>query len=85
MSYERCYVFYTGKESSQDERGAAAIIMTQLDQYLNNEPTQFMEYQDIESITFLSYFKAGIQYMVNYLKIFLQKKKNFFISNTCLY
>uniref|UniRef100_A0A3Q4BNU7 Gelsolin-like domain-containing protein n=1 Tax=Mola mola TaxID=94237 RepID=A0A3Q4BNU7_MOLML len=54
---------WTGKEASQDEKGATAIIMTQLDQYLNNEPTQFMEYQDIESITFLSYFKTGIQYM----------------------
>ena len=32
--------FWLGKESSQDERGAAAIISMQLDEYLGGSPVQ---------------------------------------------
>lgn len=38
--------------------------MTQLDDCLHGVPRQFTEYQDQESVTFLSYFKTGIIYKV---------------------
>uniref|UniRef100_A0A673B148 Gelsolin-like n=1 Tax=Sphaeramia orbicularis TaxID=375764 RepID=A0A673B148_9TELE len=51
---------WTGKEASQDERGAVAIFMTQLDDFLQGIPQQFTEFQNEESSTFLSYFPKGI-------------------------
>lgn len=60
------YLLYTGSESSQDEKGAAAIIMTQLDGFLKGVPVQFTEYQNQESDTFLSYFKTGLKYKVRH-------------------
>ncbi|XP_054458260.1 scinderin like a [Anoplopoma fimbria] len=51
-----------GEESSQDERGCAAIFMTQLDAFLGGAPIQFTEFQNEESLTFLSYFKSGMKY-----------------------
>ncbi|KAL3046863.1 hypothetical protein OYC64_021144 [Pagothenia borchgrevinki] len=51
-----------GDETSQDERGAAAIFMTQLDNFLRGAPIQFTEFQNQESNSFLSYFKYGITY-----------------------
>lgn len=48
-----------------DERGAAAILMTQLDDFLAGAPRQFTEFQNQESLTFLGYFKSGIRYKVN--------------------
>ncbi|KAK5869326.1 hypothetical protein PBY51_024053 [Eleginops maclovinus] len=51
-----------GEESSPDEKGAAAIFMTQLDSFLGGAPIQFAEFQNNESNTFLSYFKHGITY-----------------------
>nr|XP_020465752.1 gelsolin-like [Monopterus albus]XP_020465753.1 gelsolin-like [Monopterus albus] len=53
---------WMGEEASQDERGAAAIFMTQLDDFLRGAPRQFTEFQNQESVTFLGYFKSGIKY-----------------------
>uniref|UniRef100_A0A665WM95 Macrophage-capping protein n=1 Tax=Echeneis naucrates TaxID=173247 RepID=A0A665WM95_ECHNA len=51
-----------GNKTSQDERGAAAIFMTQLDDFLHGAPIQFAEYQGNESLTFQGYFKSCINY-----------------------
>ncbi|TNN34998.1 Adseverin [Liparis tanakae] len=51
-----------GEKASQDERGCAAIFMTQLDNFMNGAPIQFTEFQNEESTTFLSYFQTGIKY-----------------------
>ncbi|XP_023272273.1 gelsolin-like [Seriola lalandi dorsalis] len=53
---------WIGNEASQDERGAAAIFMTQLDDFLRGAPRQFSEYQNQESVTFQGYFRSGIKY-----------------------
>lgn len=54
----------TGNDASQDERGAAAIFMTQMDDHLGGFARQFTEYQGHESNVFRSYFKHGIIYKV---------------------
>ncbi|XP_042272670.1 scinderin like a [Thunnus maccoyii] len=53
---------WIGEEASQDERGGAAIFMTQLDDFLGGAPRQFTEFQNQESVTFMGYFKSGIKY-----------------------
>ncbi|KAJ0065402.1 hypothetical protein NL108_009523 [Boleophthalmus pectinirostris] len=53
---------WAGIDSSQDESGAAAILMMQLDEHLGGKPRQFTEFQNEESITFTGYFKSGIKY-----------------------
>ncbi|XP_061680669.1 gelsolin-like [Syngnathoides biaculeatus] len=53
---------WIGGQTSQDEKGAAAILMTQLDDYLAGAPTQSTEFQGQESLTFLGYFKHGLKY-----------------------
>ncbi|XP_039985475.1 scinderin like a [Xiphias gladius] len=53
---------WIGDEASQDERGSVAILMTQLDDFLHGAPKQFIEFQNQESLVFLSYFKSGIKY-----------------------
>lgn len=54
--------FWIGKESSQDEQGAAAMLTTQLDDYMGGTPVQHREVQGNESEIFKSYFKKGIIY-----------------------
>uniref|UniRef100_A0A8D3C7G3 Scinderin like a n=1 Tax=Scophthalmus maximus TaxID=52904 RepID=A0A8D3C7G3_SCOMX len=53
---------WIGEKSSLDEKAAAPIFMIQLDDFLNGKPVQYTEFQNDESVTFMSYFKAGIQY-----------------------
>ncbi|XP_029444229.1 villin-like protein [Rhinatrema bivittatum] len=54
--------YWIGKDSSQDEQGAAAFYATQLDDELGGSPIQHREAQGNESQTFKSYFKNGIIY-----------------------
>ncbi|KAM9383800.1 scinderin-like [Pholidichthys leucotaenia] len=54
---------WAGKDASNDEAGHAAIFMTQLDSYLDGQAVQFTEFQDEESVEFLSIFKSGITLM----------------------
>ena len=55
--------FWLGSESSQDERGAAALLTVELDQFLGDLPTQFRECQGAESTEFLQLFKNGVRYL----------------------
>lgn len=52
--------YWIGNSSSQDEQGAAAIYVTQLDEYLGGSPVQHREVQGNESPRFRSYFKNGL-------------------------
>ncbi|XP_040921286.1 villin-1 [Toxotes jaculatrix] len=54
--------YWIGNSSSQDEQGAAAIYVTQLDEYLGGSPVQHREVQGSESSQFRSYFKNGLIY-----------------------
>uniref|UniRef100_UPI0037E90E1D villin-1 n=1 Tax=Semicossyphus pulcher TaxID=241346 RepID=UPI0037E90E1D len=54
--------YWIGKASSQDEQGAAAIFVTQLDEHLGGSPVQHREVQGCESPRFRSYFKNGLIY-----------------------
>lgn len=54
--------YWIGNTSSQDEQGAAAIYVTQLDEYLGRNPVQHREVQGNESPRFRSYFKNGLIY-----------------------
>uniref|UniRef100_A0A667ZLP2 Villin like n=1 Tax=Myripristis murdjan TaxID=586833 RepID=A0A667ZLP2_9TELE len=54
--------YWVGNYSSQDEQGAAAIYVTQLDEYLGGSPVQHREVQGSESSRFKSYFKNGLIY-----------------------
>ncbi|RXN14826.1 villin [Labeo rohita] len=54
--------YWIGNTSSQDEQGAAAIYVTQLDGCLGGSPVQYREVQGSESVKFKSYFKNGIVY-----------------------
>ncbi|XP_077969403.1 gelsolin-like isoform X1 [Styela clava] len=54
--------FWLGRESSQDERGAAAIITCQMDDYLGGEPVQYRQTQEHESREFMALFKNGVKY-----------------------
>ncbi|NXS86977.1 VILI protein, partial [Erpornis zantholeuca] len=54
--------YWLGKESSQDEQGAAAIYTTQMDDHLGSVAVQHREAQGHESETFRAYFKHGVIY-----------------------
>nr|XP_047935583.1 villin-1 [Anser cygnoides] len=54
--------YWLGKESSQDEQGAAAIYTTQMDEHLGSVAVQHREVQGHESETFRAYFKQGLIY-----------------------
>ncbi|XP_056155160.1 advillin [Lampris incognitus] len=54
--------YWIGNSSSLDEQGAAAIFVTQLDEYLGGSPIQHREVQENESPRFRSYFKNGLIY-----------------------
>ncbi|CAI9540027.1 unnamed protein product, partial [Staurois parvus] len=54
--------YWIGKDSTQDEQGAAALYTTQLDEALGGSPIQHREVQGHESTTFKSYFKNGVIY-----------------------
>ncbi|NWU60833.1 VILI protein, partial [Pterocles burchelli] len=54
--------YWLGKESSQDEQGAAAIYVTLMDDHLGSVAVQHREAQGHESETFRAYFKQGLIY-----------------------
>ncbi|KAM6129683.1 villin-1 isoform 1-T1 [Pterocles gutturalis] len=54
--------YWLGKESSQDEQGAAAIYVTLMDEHLGSVAVQHREAQGHESETFRAYFKQGLIY-----------------------
>ncbi|XP_058620742.1 advillin isoform X2 [Onychostoma macrolepis] len=54
--------YWIGNASSQDEQGASAIYVTQLDECLGSSPVQHREVQGSESAKFKSYFKSGLIY-----------------------
>lgn len=55
--------FWLGKDSSQDEKGAAAALSARLDELLDDIPIQYREVEGGESARFLSYFPNGMQYL----------------------
>ncbi|XP_076119826.1 villin-1 [Alosa pseudoharengus] len=54
--------YWLGKNTSQDEQGAAAIYTTLMDEHLGGVAVQHRETQGYESATFRGYFKQGIIY-----------------------
>uniref|UniRef100_A0A673Z6P2 Villin-1 n=1 Tax=Salmo trutta TaxID=8032 RepID=A0A673Z6P2_SALTR len=54
--------FWLGKDTSNDEQGAAAIYTTLMDEHLGGVAVQHREAQGYESDTFRGYFKQGIIY-----------------------
>ncbi|NXV47827.1 VILI protein, partial [Uria aalge] len=54
--------YWLGKDSSQDEQGAAAMYTTQMDDHLGTVAVQHREVQGHESETFRAYFKQGLIY-----------------------
>lgn len=62
-SYSWDIHFWLGRETSQDESGAAAALTVVLDDQLNGAATQYREVQEHESQKFLSHFKNGVRYL----------------------
>ncbi|XP_025901661.1 macrophage-capping protein isoform X2 [Nothoprocta perdicaria] len=60
---ERAHLhLWMGRDSSQDEQGACALLSTQLNALLGERPVQHREVQGNESDTFMEYFPRGVQY-----------------------
>jgi len=55
--------FWLGKDTTQDEMGAAAIFAVQLDDHLGGVPVQYRQVQDHESSLFFASFPAGVRYL----------------------
>ncbi|NXP67413.1 CAPG protein, partial [Chloropsis cyanopogon] len=51
-----------GRDSSQDERGACALLATQLGSLLGERPVTHREVQGNESDLFMDYFPRGLTY-----------------------
>ncbi|NXY53621.1 CAPG protein, partial [Callaeas wilsoni] len=51
-----------GRDSSQDERGACALLSTQLSLLLGERPVTHREVQGNESDLFMDYFPHGLTY-----------------------
>lgn len=52
--------YWIGRDATQDEQGAAAFYVTQMDDSLGGRAIQHREAQGHESAAFKSYFKKGI-------------------------
>lgn len=57
--------FWLGLESSQDERGAAAVLTTQMDEHLGGGPVQYRQIQGYENAKFMSLYPNGVKYKVS--------------------
>lgn len=55
--------FWLGLDSSQDERGAAAILTTQMDEHLGGGPVQYRQIEGYESLSFMELFPKGVKYL----------------------
>ncbi|XP_061116195.1 gelsolin-like isoform X2 [Conger conger] len=55
--------FWLGETSATVEQGVAAILTSQMDEYLGGKPVQHREVQGYETKEFLGYFKSGMKYM----------------------
>lgn len=53
---------WMGRDSSQDERGACALLSTQLSSLLGERPVTHREVQGNESDLFMDYFPRGLTY-----------------------
>ncbi|NXK56423.1 CAPG protein, partial [Chauna torquata] len=51
-----------GREASRDERGACALLSTQLNALLGERPVTHREVQGNESDQFMAYFPRGVTY-----------------------
>ncbi|NXF12346.1 CAPG protein, partial [Smithornis capensis] len=60
---ERAHLhLWLGRDSSQDERGACALLSTQLSSLLGERPVTHREVQGNESDLFMEYFPRGLTY-----------------------
>lgn len=54
---------WIGSQSSQDEYGAAAILVVKLASLIGQKVNIYQEWEANESVLFLSYFPSGVQYL----------------------